>query len=485
MKEKATDNIFLKNNSFLKDFGWYFAGSFIPLIIGFIKTPIFTRHFSKEEYGNLGIVSITFTYFGMFLFSWIGSCLWRYYSKYESNNKLKSLYSNLSFLYLSAIVLLLVLSLSWYITAENDLIKQLIFFSFFHLFLNQLFLFYMIVIRLKGRAKFYTIFQSIRSLISVLTALMLVFIFDKNISALISSLVIIDSLALLFLFLINPVNVKIDFRLISRNNLKELIIYGSVGLILNISLLTITYSDRYIIAWFGNLGEVGIYDQVYKISQLTVVSLVTIFFNTINPFLLKELETNFNNSIQLIRKYIMTFILFGLPVIFYLSLFSKEISNILLGEDFREGYYIMPFIFFSAYLHGFSNFFELRVKFSNKLRRLSFIAISVALINIILNIILIDLYGYQWAAFTTAISYFIMILLFYYFDKEILSFSKNNYRVFYKIIIVLALQLAFFISIIMLFNLSSLFKILIGFVFVLSYYLIFKKQLLKIEIPVN
>lgn len=485
MKEKVLNSFFFKNDSFLKDFGWYFLGSFLPLFIGFIKTPIFTRHFSKEEYGNLGLVSITFTFFGMFLFSWIGSCLWRYYSKYEINNKLKSLYSNLSFLYISAIILLLGLSLIWYLIAENHLIKQLVLYSFFQLFLNQLFLFYMIVVRLNGKVKFYTIFQSIRSAIGVVVALILVFVYDKDISALVSSLVIIDSFALFFLFHANPAKIKVDFSLINKSNLKELMTYGSVGLILNISLLTIAYSDRYIISWLGNIEEVGIYDQVYKISQLSVASLVAIFFNTINPFLLKELETNFDKSLHLIRKYIQAFVLFGLPIVFYLSMFSKDISRILLGKDFRVGYYIMPFIFFSAYLHGLSNFFELRLKFSNKLRRLSFIAVSVVIINISLNIVLIGLYGYQWAAFTTVFSYFIMVLLFYYFDKEVLSYTKSNFRTFFKIIMVFAVQLVFYFSIIKFIDLNSLVKIFIGVIFVVSYYFIFKKHLLKIKIPIN
>ena len=103
-----------KTNSFYKDFSWYFLGSFIPLFIGFIKTPVFTRHFGKDEYGSLGLVTITFTFFGMFLFSWIGSCLWRYYNKYESDNSLKTLYSNLFFLYLLAFTLLLVISFFLY-----------------------------------------------------------------------------------------------------------------------------------------------------------------------------------------------------------------------------------------------------------------------------------------------------------------------------------------------------------------------------------
>lgn len=485
MKEIKTDSLNININSFLKDFSWYFIASFLPLLIGFVKTPIFTRHFNSEDYGFLGIVTITFSFFGMFLFSWIGSCIWRFYNKYEGNNSLKILYSNLFFLYVSAIILLLILSIVWYISGVQFLVKQLIFYSFFQLSLNQLFLFYMVVVRLKGKAKFYTIFQSIKALINVIIALVLVFYFNKNIVSLISSLVIVDFFSIIFLMIYNPAEIKINLNLINKNILSELIVYGSVGLILNISLLSITFSDRYIIAWFGDLKDVGIYDQVYKISQLSVVAFVTVFFNTINPYLLKELEVNYDDSKRLIKKYVRVFVIFGLPIIFYLSLFSEDISNILLGKEFRVGYTIMPFIFFSSYLHGISNFYELRLKFANKLKKLGVIALGTAILNIVLTIFFVRLYGYEWAAITTLISYLILITFLHYYDREIISFNKKNFNFLLKIVIILGLQWLSYFTIDKYFDLNIMIKLFIGFLYIFMYVILLKKQLLATKIPIN
>ncbi len=474
-----------KNNSFIKDFSWYFLGSFVPLLIGFIKTPVFTRHFNKEEYGYLGLVSLTFTYLGILLFSWIGSCIWRYYNKYENNKKLKVLYSNLIFLYILAFTVLLLVSAIWFINAEYHLVKQLIFYSFFQILLNQLFLFYMVIVRLKRKTIFYTIFQSVRAFLSVLIALVLVFKFEVNISALVSSLVIIDVLVILFLVIINPAEVTFSIKLIKKENLKELITYGSAGLIINIGFLVITSSDRYIIYWLNNLETVGIYDQVYKLSQISVVVLVTIFFNTVNPTLLKELETNFNNSVDLIQKYIRAFIIYGLPIITYASLFSKDIATIFLGEEFRIGYTIMPFVFFAAYIHGLANFYELRLKFSNQLKKLGVIVISAALLNIILNYIFVGLYGYKWAAVTTAVTYSLLILALHYSDKKMQSFTNNSIGFLLRILLVLSFQIMIFCVVNRMFELNIIIKISIGILFIVSYYVLLKKQLDKTEIPVN
>ena len=485
MKDKVFNKMSIKSYSFFKDFSWYFLGSIIPLLIGFIKTPVFTRHFNKEAYGYLGLVTITFSYLGMILFSWIGSCIWRYYNKYKINNNLKTLYTNLIFLYIIAFFLLFIASILWYLSADYKLVKQLIFFSFFQLILNQLFLFYMVVIRLKGKAVFYTLFQSIRALLSLIVALILVFIYQVNISALISSLVLIDAMVIIFLTIFNPAEINFNFKLINKENLIELVSYGSAGLIINIGFLVIASSDRYIIAWLSSLESVGIYDQVYKISQLSLVALVTIYFNTINPSLLKVLESNYENSVQHIKKHIAVFIVYGLPIVTYLSLFSKDIAYIFLGPEFRPGYSMMPFIFLAAYLHGISNFFELRLKFSNKLKRLGLTVVIMAALNVFLNYFFVASYGYKLAAVTTAITYIFLIAAFHFYDRNILAISKEDSIELFKIIFILALQVMAYYVFVQYFELKTFLKIFIGLLFVLAYIFIFKNLLLKTIKSIN
>ena len=95
------------SKGFLTDMGWYLGGAVVPMVVGFFKTPIFTRYFTPEEYGYLGLIMITFSYISIFLYSWLSSCLWRYYNAYKLKNDLKTLYSNLLGIFLIASVALL------------------------------------------------------------------------------------------------------------------------------------------------------------------------------------------------------------------------------------------------------------------------------------------------------------------------------------------------------------------------------------------
>ena len=320
------------NKNFFKDFLWYFLGSFVPLLIGFIKTPIFTRHFDKEAFGHLGLVTITFSYFGMLLFSWIASCIWRYYHKYHQENQLRRLYSNLAFLFMLACAVVSFITIIWYLQAEHTLTKKLIFYALLQLIFNQLFLCYMVLVRLQGLARFYTIFHSIRSLLSIVLALILVFVYKQDITALLLSLAVVDVFAVAILVIVNPSNISFSDKFIDKEILKELFTYGSAGLIINIGFLIIASSDRYIIAWLTTIEDVGVYDQVYKISQLSVWALVTIYFNAINPYLLSQLEQNFKASDDLVKKYFKTIFSIWITHSSILEFIFRRYSNDFFGR---------------------------------------------------------------------------------------------------------------------------------------------------------
>ena len=482
MRERS-DAIKQPNRPFWKDFSWYFLGSFIPLFLGFLKTPVFTRHFSAEEFGYLGLISVTFTYLGMFLFSWIGSCIWRYHSRYTDRGVPEALYSNLAFLYGVSFVVVAFVSLGWYLWSTEQLARELILYSFLQLVLNQLVLFYLVVLRLEGKAPWYTVFQSFRALAGLLVALFMVFVLDQGIVALVSSLALIDLVSLLVLGFFNPAKVGLRWREIRRSVWKELLVYGGVGLILNISMLTLSLSDRYVIALYGDLNAVGIYDQVYKVSQLSIMALITIFFNTINPVFLRILENGKEASVEYLRKYLGGFLLFGLPLVFYLGMYSRELSQVLLGPEFRQGYVMMPYIFAAIFLHGVSNFFELRMKFSDRYKQLGFVAVSTAILNLLLNFILVRRFGFHWAAYTTLVSYVYMVLLFYYLDPIVFRVLRRERRSLVRAGVLLIAQAALFWYLAENFALGLPSRVVLGVIFVTLYFLVMRKDLLRTEIP--
>jgi O-antigen/teichoic acid export membrane protein len=473
-----------KDRSFIKDMGWYLFGTMIPMAVGFVRTPVFTRHYTPEDFGYLGLVTITFSYLSVFIYSWLSGCLWRYYNAYKEKKELPALYSNIALLFLAASFLLLIITLIWYFIADKEVVRRLILFSFMQFVLRELIGLVLIVVRLEGKTLRYNIIHSSRAVLSFALLYTMAFSFHSDITSMITSTVIIDSAALLFLVFSGSEKIRISLRVISRKGLNLLFRFGSLGLLSNFCFLIISSSDRYVIAMFGDISAVGIYNQVYNICQLSVVAFVTVYFNTINPKLNRELEINPETSDKLISNYIYAFLLFGLPVVTYLSLFSEQLSVLLLGTDFRSGYVIMPWVFTSAFLYGLFLFIEIKFKFADKLRNLAIGVTVAAVINVALNIFLVPSYGYYAAGITTLIAYLFLVIYFYFQDQA--GFFSDSNRLIDVLVfaVILAVQVVADLTVRKYYNLNLWQTIAEALLFFCIYLLILRNKIKRIVIPI-
>ena len=464
--------------------GWYLVGTLIPMGVGFIKTPIFTRYFTPGEYGYLGIITITFSYISIFLYSWLSGCLWRFYNAYKNKNGLKSLYSNLFLIYMGSTVLMLIVTGIWYLLADKVIVKHLIILSFIQFFIKEFFGLFLIIVRLEGKALKYNIIHSLRAVLSFVLLYVMTFVLEYRITSVLISTIIVDMAVLAVILALSREGVTFSINLISNKILRVLFKFGSAGLVSNFFFLLITSSDRYIIALFTDMSTVGIYNQVYNISQLSIVALVTVYFNTINPKLNKELEINLNHSNKLISNYLFAFLLFGLPVITYLSMFPRQIAHVLLGPEFRSGYTIMPFIFVSAYLYGLFLFIEIKFKFANKLGNLVIGVVLASLINIAINFVMIPDFGYQWAAISTLIAYAIIVL--YFYIQDAVNFFNNRRYISSVLLLLLILVIQVYADYLIrsFYYLNIWQTIAEGIIFLLIYLALNYRKIRKVSLPV-
>ena len=122
----------------MTDAFWYFVGAFIPMLVLFIRSPIYTRIFSPAEYGYYSLVNITFTYLSSLSFAWITNCAWRYYLQYKNKNRVDSYNQILSVLFIISSAVLLIISLIWVFFTDNHLLIRLIIYGYIYFSTNEL-----------------------------------------------------------------------------------------------------------------------------------------------------------------------------------------------------------------------------------------------------------------------------------------------------------------------------------------------------------
>ena len=175
----------------------------------------------------------------------------------------------------------------------------------------------------------------------------------------------------------------------------------------SISALVLTFADRYLIEYYTGLEEVAIYSMGYTIAAILSMAFLAIG-KAWQPFMLEELKTG---KVIRLRKVARLYFLVILVMAVGIYFARHFILDILADESYADAAEIVPYIL------GGLIFYFIYTLYSNiafYLRRTIILVIpgiAAAILNIILNIILIPKHGYEVAALTTLISYGLQGLL--------------------------------------------------------------------------
>jgi len=415
----------IRSNRQIRDFIFYLSGSVILALIAIVRLPVFTSHFSPAEFGLFSLVSITYTYLSVALYNWINSCVYRYYHEYEESGRLQILYSNIFILFLTASVVLLLVSVAWYISAGGKEVRALIVPAFCFLFTNQIFSILLVIYKIRGKAVLFNLFQILQAVFSFLLILLLIFNLNAGINAIFIGQAGINLVLTLILLVLNRSLLgKISPASLSVAFIRKMMRYGFVGFISSMGIFILISSDRYIIALFQNVSQVGIYNQVYQVGQVSVYFLVTVFFNAITPGFNKLLTGFSKEKEKLLLNYVYAFVLLILPLTFYVSIFARQVAEFLLGKEFRQGFAMIPWIVISSFLYGLTLFNETKMKFEHRFKPVLWGVIIACLLNASLNFIFVPLWGYSWAAVSTFIAY--LFLFVYYYAKDDFPYMRDK-----------------------------------------------------------
>lgn len=425
----------------LIDFLMYFMCTIIPMIIGIFSVPIMTRYFSPEEYGVNSIVDSTFSYFNCLTFAILGSICWRFYYRYKNEEKTQ-LFLNYLFTLFFLYTCVITVFTTIFIVLEHELhVKFLILLKYFVTVLSGWVSVEIIVIRHNGESVKYSLITSLIVILDFAFLYILTYVLKLRNEALYISSIIIYTPLFLFLFLKRKYKIINVFK--NKDTLKEFLSFAYYNVATSFLTVVLLSSDRYMIKYFCEGYEaVGIYSKAYGIGERIIYSLATMFFNVYNPIIYKTLsDKNTEQEKIVFSRLINLYLLFMLPITLVFSMFSKYVVMIFLGSSFQVGYIIIPFVAFGYFLDRFScSLFGVAINFKNV--RLNLIGVSIAtFINIILNYLLIPLFGIVGGALATLAAYLFIFL----YSCIVSGYFKIHFFILNKYYFVAYLILIFYV----------------------------------------
>lgn len=163
--------------------------------------------------------------------------------------------------------------------------------------------------------------------------------------------------------------------------------------------VVLNFTDRLFLKEIS-MAETGIYEMGSKFSQ--VIGLIILGISSALSPIVYAKRLNEETKSELARIFRL-FIAAGSVGVLILSLFSYETLLIFTNEDYYRAAEIMPILYLSSFVFGF-NMFYIGLNIQEKTRIIGIVVFISALLNILLNWILIDQFHMLGAAVATLIS---------------------------------------------------------------------------------
>jgi len=381
----------------------------LPALLSLISIPIITRIFSPEEFGQytlaVGIVFLVYAALG----SGIGTGAIRFYAGAQPHEQQRVLSTTWTLTFGLMVLILLIgggvlaivypmLSSTWKLLA------------LFTLFFTVSFTLCTIGIELlRARRKVNTVtgltlFQAFGGFVlSISIALMF-----RDVSGLIfGRLVAVSIVGAISLYALK----NWSFRYSSLTLARQILIFGLPLALTNFAGWALQLSDRYLLKYFCGEGDVGIYALGYEISQRPVLLLGTIISTTAYPIAVQTWENQGKESTAAFISGILRIVmLLLLPAVCGLSMLAKPIVQIFAPESYAGASSVVPIVALGTLTYCFA-LINFPLLLEKKTIFIAVLYITAGVLQIALNVLLIPIFGYFAAAWTTLGSYAILLTL--------------------------------------------------------------------------
>lgn len=407
----------LIRNSFIHIFA-----TFIPSLSAFLLMPFYLSYITLEEFGYFSVLLMINTFLTIFATMQLHSSIVKFFLVYKDDEFKQKQYLT-SLLVASVVISMIFLSFIYCFLDEikvlfelEKLTNELVLLGLLIAFVNGFKVFYESINRILQHVKDVLVSNILATIVLVGCSYSFLKYYNMNLYGIVLATFISSIVALFYYMLINKKHfvLSVDLKLI-----KEPIKFA-VGLIPHtLSKNIYVLADRFILIKFVSMSDVGIYAIIDKVANMLKL-MTSNFGKAFTPFFM----TNNSNAVSMnlsqmivITNYIFLGFLLGL------TLFSKLILDFI--QDGLEIYAYLTVVLSTAFIFKNLEMYLTNFLLDNKQTKyISIISFSAAILNIVLNLIFIPIYGIVAATITTTISYFIgFIVAYYYVDRKFKYFE--------------------------------------------------------------
>jgi len=202
---------------------------------------------------------------------------------------------------------------------------------------------------------------------------------------------------------------KFNFTFLKKLQIKAL----PFGLF-SIVMILYAYTDTVMLSFMRTDAEVGWYNAAYKIYEGLIVFpwiICAVLYPRLSQLFISDKNTHFLLSSKAVKyMFIISF-----PIIICGIMLSKNIINILFGEEFQNSVVALQILLGGIIFVFQIQLFQTILNSIDKQKVVMYVGLTGLVVNIFLNLLLIPKYGFKGAAATTIASELMVFSIYYFY----------------------------------------------------------------------
>lgn len=393
-----------REKELIKNTGIITIGKICTQMISFFLLPLYTAVFSTTEFGIVDLFNTIVAFLLPILTIQIDQALFRFLIDARENEEDKTKLITSAFLLVVIGVLIYSVVFASIAPAISNQYK---YFLLINVFANIFSTLMLQVARGLGNNKQYSVGSFIVAAFTVILNVLFIVVLKLGVTGMFLAIFVANLLATIYLLISKKTYKYISIKFFNKKLLKDMSKY-SLALIPNaISWWVINVSDRAIISWILSVAENGIYAAANKFSGMYINA-----YNIFNIAWTESAAVHINDPDK--DEYFSKTINTGLKVFACFALIIIGVTPFvfpwLINEKFNLAYNQIPLLMLSSLFNvgvGLVSVIYVAKKRSLDISKTSFLA---AVINIVVNLLLIKKIGLYAASISTIVAYASMFI---------------------------------------------------------------------------
>ncbi len=390
----------------------YGVARIAPAVVGVATLLVATRVLSADDYGKYTLVLATAMLVSASLFAWLRQAIFRFVPRYQHGRTLAAALPQVTSLVLvtnlvsgvAAAAILLLQGVPWHLVVFGALlVVALITYSFYGTLQQAL---------LRSKA-----FIALSATQAGLQGLLLAaFVCRPFRTAGTLVLILAASNVAAVIWYARSARQEAGGRFCrapARTLTAEFLAYGlpMIGWFFVTQVLNV--GDRYVIGYFRGDVDVGVYAASYNLATTAFALLTTPLLVAMHPLVIQvwERSRGAEETSRVLERTVRMYMAGSLPILAFAWVMSADVVRVALGSEFWSGSPVFPVVTLGLFASGLSNYAHKGLELHNRTTTMFALAATSAAINVVLNLLLVPVFGYMAAAWTAVASQWLYLVL--------------------------------------------------------------------------